>query len=138
MDFILWTSEFFTATPSKALPNSKLFEFMFMEDDLEFTKKVDDKVVPCSPPPNLERPANKELTLLFQVLYSMCVPSIEGGTTESTAINKGILSILLDLFNTDIRQSPDNIRARGKLWYLHLSLSSHFIVVLSPPSYNTL
>jgi hypothetical protein len=116
MDFILWTSECFVTTMPKVTPDIKLVDLSEPEDT-EFTKPFAYKQTTLPPPSNLERQPNKELTLLFQVLYTMCVPSAEEDTSSTLppVINKGILSVLLDLFNVDIRQSQDNTRARDKL-----------------------
>ena len=145
LDFILWTANTFSI---KRNEHSVELEQQIIEskDDLGYLTTIIESNSsinrPIPPPPSFVRPPSKELINLFQIIYTLCVPSslpssvtpppsptLSNINTINTNVNtntntnlqtpqimnKQIISILVDLFNEDIRNIPQNVIARKRL-----------------------
>jgi hypothetical protein len=112
IDFILWTSEEFAFTGfQEKLP-------MQADQELDYWTHHGSQIRKKQPIESSTNHSeihaeNETLVLLFEVIEAFCTPLDE--KEMPNGINKIMISILLDLFNEEIRQSPDNIRARNKL-----------------------
>lgn len=89
---------------------------------------------PSSPGSTSTRRTTKQLNQLFEVLFGFCKirtplassstaishsPSKESSVSSNlNQVTKIIICLLLDIFNEDVRQTPNNTRVRSKLRYV--------------------
>lgn len=139
IDWVLWTAVTFQKQLPEPAPDSiwQVASFTPYLSRLTLGKHVasqgmtrvtsDDENSPREPPnnspltPTPPRPwhiSNVPLAMIFQVLYCLCVGGLQASYAQQTSashapnLNLQVLNILMDLFNSDIRQTPQNVVAR--------------------------
>jgi hypothetical protein len=139
IDWVLWTAVTFQKKLPEPAPDSiwQVTSFTPYLSRLTLGKHVtsqgmtrvtsDDEISPreqasnnslTPTPPRPWHICNVPLAMIFQVLYCLCVGGLQASYAHQTSatnapnLNLQVLNILMDLFNSDIRQTPQNIVAR--------------------------
>jgi hypothetical protein len=112
MDFILWTAEYHSEL-KYCLSTKDIVEKKRKKGKgkLRRTTKVEWKRGSLMVQVVLDKNFNQPMKLLFDLFRSI-VHSLKEDATKLDDLNATIMSILLDLFDTDIRQNALNSKAR--------------------------